>query len=385
MRLIPIDGTPAAVRVLRRALGDALAGSGATVLPVGPGQSGDFARPDVAVEQGAALVVRTSGSTGTPKGVLLSAAALRASAEATHRRLGGPGTWLLALPAQHIAGAQVVVRSIMAGTDLSVMAAGGFRGRAFAEAASDVLGAMGPRYTSLVPTQLTRLLDEGGDALAALRAFDAVLVGGAATSAATLARAREAGVRVVTTYGMSETAGGCVYDGAPLDGVRVRIVDGLVHLGGPTLALGYRLDPTATASAFVDGWFRTSDLGRLHSGTLEILGRADDVINTGGVKIAAAAVERVLTGQPGIADACVVGLPDPEWGQRVAAVVSPSRRPHRTNEHQVDETAALAAVRAELGPAATPRVLRVVAALPLCGPGKIDRAAVAKLLADENR
>lgn len=357
MRLVPADDPAELVRALRSALD-----GGPAIAPVVPGQPVDDLAPAEPVEPGTALVVRTSGSTGTPRGVLLSAAALRASAAATHARLGGPGRWLLVLPAQHIAGAQVLARSILAGREPVV-------GRGpFAEAAAPALADGGPRYTSLVPTQLTRLLAAGGRDLAALQAFDAVLVGGAALADTTLDRAREAGVAVVTTYGMSETAGGCVYDGTPLDGVRVALRDDVIHLGGPTLAHGYRLDPEATAAAFAGGWFRTSDLGTWENGLLRVLGRADDMINTGGVKIAPAAVERVLTRQPGVTEVCVVGVPDPEWGQRIAAAVVGAA-----------DAAALAAVRRELGPAAVPKEVRVVPALPLRGPGKVDRRAVAAL------
>ncbi|MBM7770458.1 O-succinylbenzoic acid--CoA ligase [Actinokineospora baliensis] len=302
--------------------------------------------------------------------MLLSAAALRASATATHARLGGPGTWLLTMPAHHIAGVQVVVRSLLVGTALAVLPAGGFQGRRFVEAASDVLMAEGPRYTALVPTQLTRLLAEGGDALAAVRSFDAVLVGGAATSPSTLRQAREAGINAVTTYGMSETAGGCVYDGSPLDGTRVRLVDDVIHLSGPSLAHGYRLDPDNPA--FTDGWFHTSDLGRLVDGRLQVLGRTDDLINTGGKKVAPTAVERVLTAQPGVVEACVVGLPDPEWGERVAAAI--------VSSGGVDTEELTSAVKRELGPHAAPKQIHIVPELPLRGPGKVDRAAVARLL-----
>src|SRR5262249_53065163 len=155
----------------------------------------------------------------------------------------------------------------------------------------------------------------------ALRAFDAVLLGGAATPGALLVRAYDAGVRVVTTYGMTETAGGCVYDGVPLAGARVRIGEGeRVERAGPMLASGYRLRPGAPA--FAGGWFRTDDLGRLHrDGSLEVLGRVDDVINTGGLKVSSSVVERVLGAQPGVAEVCVVGVPDAEWGQLVVAAV----------------------------------------------------------------
>jgi O-succinylbenzoic acid--CoA ligase len=368
VREIVLDGTDGVVELVG-ALRDALAG-GPPVLPLSaadPRLAELRARmmPDQPAEPGTAVIVATSGSTGQAKGVLLSAAALRASATATHARLGGPGQWLLPLPAQHVAGVQVIVRSLLAGYEPAVL----HRSQAFADAAGSLTAPR--RYTSLVPTQLTRLLESD---LATLRTFDAVLLGGAATPAALLARARDAGVTVVTTYGMSETAGGCVYDGVPLDGVDVRIVDGVVELAGPVLANGYRLDPAATARAFAGGWFRTTDLGVRHDdGTLEVLGRADFVINTGGVKVAPAAVEAVLTAQPGVAEACVVDLPSAEWGQLVAAAVVPAGAAPRVED-------LLGAVRAALGGPAVPKLVRFADALPLRGPGKVDRAAVRELL-----
>lgn len=361
---VPIDGSPVTVTALATALTAALAGRGPAVLPAtaDPGPVGDAGS--------AALVVATSGSTGQPRRVLLSAAALRASAGATAARLGGTGRWLLALPAEHVAGAQVVVRSVLAGTAPVVQdLRAGFRPDAFAVAAAR-LGS-DRRYTSLVPTQLGRLLDDGGPGLDALLGFDGVLVGGAALPAALAARAQAAGVRVVTTYGMSETAGGCVYDGVPLDGVTVALDEGRIVLGGPTVADGYLGLPAETAEVFRDGTFRTSDLGRLDGGRLEVLGRLDDMIVTGGEKVAPAAVERVLQAHPGVRAACVVGVPDPEWGQAVAAalVVDPG----------ADADAALAAVRAELGRHAVPRRVLTVDGIPQRGIGKPDRVAVAAL------
>lgn len=353
---------------LASALADALAG-GPAVLPVTDAAVRAAMAPDKPVEPGTAVVVATSGSTGEPKGVLLSAAALVASAEATHERLGGPGGWLLAMPAHHIAGIQVLVRTILAGHEPAVLdLAGGFRSETFVTAATAVLAAPGRRYTALVPTQLSRLVrDEAG--LAVLREFDGVLIGGAATPARLVEQARAAGVRMWTTYGMSETAGGCVYDGVPLRDVRVRLADGVIELGGPTLAHGYRLRPDLTRQAFAGSWFRTSDLGRLDGDHLTVLGRVDDVINTGGEKVPAAAVERALCAHPGVAEACVVGVPDPEWGERVVAVVVPDGPQPAPADLQ-------AAVRAELGPAATPKQVHFTDALPLRGPGKVDRPAV---------
>jgi O-succinylbenzoic acid--CoA ligase len=288
---------------------------------------------------------------------------VRASATATHARLGGPGSWLLALPVSAIAGLQVLCRSVVTGTRPTHLGAG--------EPLTAAIARMpeGRRYTALVPTQLRRFLDTDADAL---RAFDAVLVGGAATDPGLLARAQEEGVAVVTTYGMTETAGGCVYDGRPLDGVSVRITDG-VEIAGPTLALGYRLDPEATAAAFADGWFRTRDAGVLApDGRLTVLGRLDDMVITGGVNISPTAVEAALREHHAVADAVVFGRPDDEWGQRVVAAVVPATG-------AVPELGELRAfVAARLGAPAAPRQLHLVDAVPLLHTGKPDRRALAQ-------
>ena len=357
---------------LRDAVAAALDG-GPAVLPLAPGAEGlrDGMAPAQPVEPNTAVIIATSGSTGEPKGVLLSAGALRASAEATHARLGGPGHWLLATPAQYIGGLQVIVRSLVGGTTCTALPPGPFRPERFAEAAALVGGS--PRYTALVPTQLTRLLDAGGGGLAAARSFDAIIIGAAATSGGLRDRAVEAGVRIVPAYGMSETASGCVYDGVPLDGVRVDLdPDGRILVAGPVLAHGYRLRPDLTAESFVDGWFRTGDRGRLLDGRLEVLGRIDDVINTGGVKVSAGAVERALCACAGVRESCVVGVPDAEWGEIVVAAVIPDGEPPSVADLR-------AAVRSAAGATAVPKRFEFVEALPLRGPGKIDRAAVAKI------
>ncbi|WHT19021.1 o-succinylbenzoate--CoA ligase [Crossiella sp. CA-258035] len=377
------DNTAGSASDAHHALRAALDG-GPALLPLAPGLAGARVAAALRPEEGeqdlgVALIVPTSGSTGTPKGVLLTEAALRASAAATHERLGGPGRWLLALPVHHIAGLQVLTRSLLAGFDPCVLdSATGFRPAAFAAAAEPLL-AQGRAYTALVPTQLSRLVAEGGAALAALRGFAAVIVGGAATPPALLRAARAAGVAVTTTYGMSETAGGCVYDGLPLTGARVRLAEGgAVELGGPMLANGYRLAPDSTAAVFADGWFRTGDLGRFTGdGRLEILGRADDVIITGGEKVPPALVERALTDCPGVLEACVVGVPDPEWGQAVAAAVVPADWTEPPAPERLRE-----AVREVAGRACAPRRVLFLPELPLRGPGKIDRRAVGELLAE---
>ena len=383
VRVVP--ATPAAVPELTAALAAALDGTGPAVLPVEAPDDGGEVPASAAgdVPDDVALLVRTSGSTGTPREVMLTAAALRASGTATGARLAGPGRWLLPLPPAHVAGLQVLVRSILAGTEPAVLS-GPFRADAFAAAVTRLTHDDGPRYTSLVPTQVHRLLDSaaGREALAS---FDAVLLGGAATPPGLLDAARAAGARVVTTYGMSETCGGCVYDGVPLDGVTVDLDpdDGRVRLAGPVLAAGYRDRPDLDAELFEvrDGtrWLRTSDLGRWDAaGRLEVLGRADDVLVTGGVKVPPAAVERVLAGLPGVGEVLVVGVPDPEWGQALVALVVPAAGAPAPALADLRDAAAAA-----LGGPAAPRHLVTLHALPLRGPGKPDRRGAAALAARE--
>jgi len=315
------------------------------------------------------LVLRTSGSTGAAKDVLLSRSALAASAAATDARLGGPGQWLLDLPPTHVAGLQVLVRSLVAGTVPVVAAEHDSFAAAVAALDDDRC------YTALVPTQLHRLAAAGD--LAALRRFDAVLVGGAAVRPDLIRRCANAGVRLVRTYGLTETCGGCVYDGHPLDGVGIRIrASGRIEIAGPVLFDGYAGAPDLTAQVLRDGWLLTSDLGELdHDGRLVVLGRSDDVVVSGGVNVSLPAVTAVLQALPGLADAAAVGVPDPEWGSRVVAclVMAPG-----------ESTPSLAAVRDAVGATLprswAPRAVVEAQALPLLPSGKLDRAALAALV-----
>ncbi|WP_031466497.1 o-succinylbenzoate--CoA ligase [Sciscionella sediminilitoris] len=386
MREIVLDGSPEPVLELTEALHAAL-NDGETVLPLaGTDPSCAALRaamaPEDPVEPETAVLIATSGSTGEPKGVLLSATALRASATATHERLGGDGHWLLATPACYIGGVQVLVRALLADTEPGIVETrGGFVPEAFTAAAAGVLNEPGRHYTALVPTQLAKLLEDGA-ACEALRGFDAIVLGGAATSPSLRARAVDAGVRVVAAYGMSETASGCVYDGIPLDGVGVRLAGesdgiGVIEVSGSVLAHGYRRAPEHTAESFVDGWFRTGDLGRFDGERLEVLGRADDMINSGGVKLAPALIERVLLAQPSVAQACVVGMPDEHWGEAVVAAIVPA-----SGVGGPDEAKLAAAVRAELGKAAVPKRFERLPTFPMRGPGKVDRGAVREAMGE---
>jgi O-succinylbenzoic acid--CoA ligase len=305
------------------------------------------------------LVIETSGSTGTPKRVLLSRDAMRFSADATHERLGGPGQWVLNLPPTYVAGVQVLYRTIRAG-DAS------------------------RSYLSLVPTQLVRVL-RSDQRVDEIRTFDAVLVGGGPLRPEVRSDAERRGIRVVQTYGMSETCGGCVYDGVPLPGVEVRIdtepdqAGGEVLLRGPMLFDGYEGDPERTAAAFRDGWLVTNDLGHWgEDGRLRIDGRTDDVIISGGVKVSAHVVARLLAELSFVHAVEVVGVPDPEWGEVVVAVLATEL--DELHAAQEDE---LTGLRAGF-PESTwwPRRFVRVDELPLLPNGKPDRQALRKLALD---
>lgn len=327
------------------------------------------------IDDDVALVIATSGTTGTPKGAMLTPPALIASASATHDRLGGPGTWLLALPTHHIAGMQVLVRSVLAGTvpaelDLSE----GFD----VEQVPAAVAAMGSgrRYAALVANQLAKALTHP-PACAALAELDAVLLGGGPAPQPVLDGAAAAGIAVVRTYGSSETAGGCVYDGVPLDGVRIGIDEpdpdraGRIVIGGATLAKGYR-NPPAPDPFSAPGWFCTDDLGAVDdSGRLQVLGRIDDAISTGGLTVLPGEVEAVLARHPAIAECAVFGVTDDRLGQRVvAAVVTRGLSPAPAVAELRDWVAV------SLDSTAAPREVHVVAELPRRGIGKVDRRAL---------
>ena len=393
-----------------------------------------------------ALVVGTSGSTGAPKQTALSMRALRASARATERFFADypsagsskprrvvsedPAQWLLALPAHYVAGAQVLARSVLAGTApvvaASVTDGVSFTPEVFLNAAERLSCAR--RFISLVPTQVHKLLEAaeanptlGSEIYDALGQFTGILLGGAPASASLLAAARELGLNVVTTYGSAETAGGCVYSGTALPGVRLRVIPedaglldssvagdasaggtpniGRVWLGGEHLASGYMGDNARTASHFfVDAhgcrWYRTDDYGSLTptapnapedegAPMLNVVGRSDDVIITGGVKVSARAVAAVLESHPAVREAAVMGIPDARWGSAVAAAIT--LRGASGAQSAPDTSGVTCDILREfctdkLGAAGAPKFLRILADFPTASTGKPDRQAIYSML-----
>ncbi|THG31055.1 AMP-binding protein [Naasia lichenicola] len=380
--LQPLEADPTEVAIALRA---ALSGDGPAILPVPLGSALPGDAP-AQVAKPIAAVIETSGSSGAPKRVALSTDALLASVAATDAALGGPGRWLLALPVHYVAGLQVLTRSIVAGTDPIVLAAGHFDASAFL-AGIELFDAE-RRYTSLVPAQLSVLIDAAeSDPQAAdrLRSLHAILVGGQRLDAAIRERAQRLGLRVIRTYGSSETGGGCVYDGVPLGTVRVRIerADGMpgasgeILLAGPMLADGYLADPARTEGAFVveDGrrWYRTGDVGRFDEsvpgGLLSVEGRRDDVIISGGEKVSLGLVEAEVRAMPGCSSALVLAAASERWGE-VPIVVLPATAP------DVSLSDLRGRLTAALGRAAAPDRIVRVDAIPMLASGKPDRRAL---------
>ena len=355
--------------------------SGDVLCMVAPGTDAIAVEDEIAqlggVPEGAGVLMRTSGSTtGTGKIVALPWTALTASASATHETLGGAGTWLTALPVHHIAGFQTIYRSVLAGTepvrpDLSTSAS--------------IRAALTERtYLSLVPTQLQRALRDPA-VVDALREVSAILVGGASISPELLDAARTAGLNVVTTYGMTETGGGCVYDGRPIGGTEITVEDGRIVISGDVVALGYvgGVDPEAFPAANPGEpgprTFRTQDAGTFADGRLAVLGRIDDAITTGGMTVMPRLIEDAIG-----AGCVVVGIPDDEWGQAVVAVLDqPASDGELTGRALTDSVRAK--VRSALGAPYAPKHVVTLAELgtqawPATSSGKIDRRTLAELV-----
>ncbi|MGJ9712229.1 AMP-binding protein [Actinotignum sp. GS-2025c] len=324
-------------------------------------------RPDID------FILQTSGST-TGRGHLvgLSARAFLASEAATAEFFGGRGRWVLALPAHHVAGFQVVARSCVAGSYPVVLPP---RVSLREHGGAGMVDMPEGGFLSVVPTQLSDIVESGHVGTTALRNLRAILVGGAAAAPSLIIRARALGLPVVTTYGMTETAGGCVYNGIPLPGVQVAAPGRRLHLSGPMLAAGYLDEPESAAFITSGGrrWHVTNDAGSVTDGIVQVAGRLDDVIISGGVKVHARQVSEVLCSFPGVRRAEVLPVADARWGQ-IVGVILEADFPFAQRAAEVREY-----VRAQLGKAAAPR--RVVqAAIPMLASGKVDRLRALEML-----
>ncbi len=357
--------------------------------------------PEAPVPAEVAVVAATSGSTGNPAGVLLPASSLRAAALGFAERAGQPEghRWVAALPLHHAGGLMVAVRSVVAGTSPVALASLGgaapFSVEAFASATAHAVELSAqdarPLAVSLVPPMLAILDAAGADGWDLLAEYDAVLVGGAATAKTLVDRLLFAGVHVFTSYGMTETCGGAVFDRRPLDGVHVEVEpDGRLAISGEQVALGYRdgRDP--------DRWstdrhghrrYLTDDLGQVGAdGLISVEGRADDVVQVAGASVSLGAVRSALEADGAVTAAAVVAIPDPEWGSRLVAAVVPAD----PAEAQATGRPSLAEhlgdlVDQSLGRAARPRQIHLVEALPLLESGKVDRRAMLEWANDLDR
>jgi len=326
--------------------------------PETTGIAAEFEQVPAEVDASVGLIIESSGSTGRPKRIELSLAALMASAEASASRLGGHGQWLLALPANYVAGANVLFRSVVADTQPVIMnsrvpfSAEGFKN-------SSNLMQHPIRYTSLVPIQLDRLAAATVDpaVLAALRSFQAILVGGQLPNTSSIEHLKSLGVNVVESYGMAETSGGCVYDGVPLEGVELEIVDGKVVVSGPVLANG------------LGQAFATQDLAEIVDGKLKFLGRADRVIISGGKKVSLDDVEQRVLELDSVSEAMAVAVAS-KWGQSAVLLVAGPK------------TLELAELNAVLEGPAKAIAFRQLDELPRLESGKPDYQAAKQLLAD---
>jgi len=392
---VPIAPGMSGVYTLATHLAAALDGTGPAVAPMPAGESEAIRNLRLAVHANdadyqlestdIAVVCVTSGSTGTPRAVLLSREALLASATAFGKRFGTDARWVVSLPVHHIAGIMVLVRSWLHGNPFEVdPSVGGARPfdaptfaatTAMAQRASAVDGL--PLMVSLVPTQIARLLESGSVGIEALCAYDVVLSGAAATPQPMLETLRAHGVKVVVSYGMSETCGGCVFDGQPLDGVAITLGShedsepGRIRISGPILSSGYRLRPDLDAVTFIDGRLETQDVGRLdEAGLLHVLGRLDDVVIVGGVNVALSAVESVIRHHHDIAHVAVIDVQDDLWGSLpIACVVTKNLRADK--QALTDDLKAQ--VSSRIGRAATPRLVVFLDQLPMLDSGKVDR------------
>lgn len=393
---VAVPPGPDGLAAVLAALPGALDGSGPALALLPAAGAGPYrariaaaVRPGEPVPAGVALVLATSGSTSDPAGVLLPGRSLLAAAAGMATALGSAGghAWVAALPLHHAGGVLVAVRAVAAGAPIVPTAtlggAGRFTPEVFAAATLEArTAATGhPLAVSVVPAMLSLLVDSSTGA-AALRTYDLVLVGGSATPAPLLDRARAAGVRVRTSYGMTETAGGCVLDGIPLPGTSVDVHGGALRVRGAQVGAGYRDGRQPDRWGVLEGQpaFTTDDLGSVGpGGVVQVRGRRDDVVAVSGASVSLAAVRAALVADPAVADAAAVALPDPRWGARVVALVVPAAGT------APDVEALAETVVTRLGGPARPRPVALVEALPQLDSGKPDRQALTRMAHDLGR
>lgn len=309
------------------------------------------------------LVVSTSGSTGDAKEVGLSAAALLASAKATNEFFGTKAgqVWSLLLPLTHIAGINILVRSLGLGTAPID--------------AREITGAYpSADFTAIVPTQLFRALNSDSHLLEHLRSAKAVLVGGASLEIKLADQARTAGINIVESYGMTETCGGCVYDGLAIGGTSYSVDEnGLIKISSAMLATAYLNDPTDWSAKFKNGYFLTSDLGEIKDGKLKVIGRADDVIITGGENISLTKVEEVIRNTFAGIECAAFAIADQQWGQALHLAIAGSVKPEISEINQ--------SLSSQISDSAKVKGFIYLDKLPRTSLDKVDRqelAAIAK-------
>lgn len=370
-------------RALMGPLRSALFEDGPAILPR-PGGAKLTATAPLEVPSEVAVVIETSGTTGAPKRVALTAAALLASATSAVAELGGPGQWLGVLPVHYIAGLQVVTRSLVSDTTPLWLHPQNFSTVALAAAYPALLkrASSAPLYTAMVPAQLQRILDDGGTMPVVdemMRSFSRILVGGQSIPVDLLERSEKSAYRVTKTYGSAETSGGCVWDHVAIGDVTVQEIEGRLAVSGPVLAHSYLDNEAKTRHSFIDidgvRWYLTDDAGHVDEhGRVHVRGRLDDVIVSGGVKIALGAIETLIHNQLGVTDAVVVGATSDQWGHVPVVVTT----------RVLDLATTRKAVHAELGAEARPDRIVHVAEIPLLGSGKPDRLAITQLVGGSN-
>ncbi|CAB4873186.1 unannotated protein [freshwater metagenome] len=313
------------------------------------------------VEPEVSLVVSTSGTTGINKEVLISASALVATAQASNKYLGAKTgqKWSLLLPLTHIAGINVLMRSIeLESEPIDLRNVKGIYPQA--------------DFTAIVPTQLYRALNGEGDLLEHLKKAKAVLIGGGKLSSQLRSQAQDAGIKVVESYGMTETTGGCVYDGKVLEGTSLEIgTDGRIRISGSCLASGYLGRENLWQQSFDGRWFTTSDLGKIVDGKLKVSSRTDDIVVSGGENISLVAIENAIANEFPKINVAAFAIPDSEWGSAIHIAIAGEK---------IAEESIQVVLQASLGRASKAKAIHFLDRIPVGALGKVDREKLIEMV-----